>query len=254
MMATTLHHEISGPDGAPVLLMGGSLGTTLHVWRGQAPLAERLRQVRFDHRGHGRSPVPPGPYEIADLGRDVLALMDSLGIERASYCGTSIGGMAGIWLGANAPARIERLVLICTSAHMPPASSWRERADAVLEAGSTEVIADGVVRRWLTPDYAAEHPEVRAELRAMLAGTDPSGYAACCGAIERMDLREQLPRIAAPTLVISGSDDPATPLEHQRLIAGAIAGARHEIVGPAAHIAAVEQPEAVNRLIVEHLL
>ncbi len=248
-----LHHEISGADSAPALLMGGSLGTTLKLWERQLPLAERLRLVRYDHRGHGASPVPPAPYEIADLGRDAVALMDSLKLERASYCGLSIGGMVGIWLGANAPERIERLVLICTSAHISPASVWRERAAAVLEAGSAEVIADAVVDRWLTPDYAAEHADVRAELRAMLVATDAAGYAACCGAIERMDLREQLPRITAPTLVISGSDDPATPVEHQRRIAAAIPGARHEVVGPAAHFAAVQQPEAVNRLILEHL-
>jgi 3-oxoadipate enol-lactonase len=247
-----LHHEISGPDGAPVLLVGGSLGTTLEMWDGQLPLAERLRLVRYDHRGHGGSPVPPGPYEIADLGRDVLALMDALAIERASYCGLSIGGMVGMWLGANAAERIERLVLICTAAHLPPAT-WRERAVAVLEAGSPEVVADAVVERWLTRDYAAEHVDVRAKLRAMLVATDAAGYAACCGAIERMDLREHLHRITMPTLVISGSDDPATPVVHQRLIAEAIPGARHEVVGPAAHLAAVQQPEAVNRLILEHL-
>ena len=249
-----LHHEISGPDDAPPLLMGSSLGTTLNMWDRQLPLAERLRLVRFDHRGHGGSHVPPPPYEIADLGRDVLALMDSLQIERASYCGLSIGGMVGMWLGANAPGRIERLVLLCTSAHMPPPSLWRERAAAVLAAGSAEPIADGVVERWLTPAFAAEHPEVRAGLRAMLSAADPAGYAACCGAVERMDLREQLPRIMAPTLVVSGSDDPAAPLEHQLLISAAIPGARHEIAAPAAHVAAVEQPEAVNRLILEHLL
>jgi 3-oxoadipate enol-lactonase len=248
-----LHHEISGPEGAPVLLLGGSLGTTLEMWDGQMPLAERLRLVRFDHRGHGRSPVPPAPYEIADLGRDVLALMDELGIERASYGGVSIGGMAGIWLAVNAPDRVERLVLICTAAYLPPASAWRERAAAVLEAGSSEVVADAVVERWLTPDYAAEHGDVRAKLRAMLVATNAAGYAACCGAIERMDLREQLPAIDVPTLVVSGSHDPATPIEHQRLIAEAIRAARHEVVGPAAHLAPVQQPEAVNRLILEHL-
>jgi 3-oxoadipate enol-lactonase len=248
-----LHHEVAGPDEAPVLLLGSSLGTSLRMWDGQQPLAERLRLVRFDHRGHGASPVPPPPYEIADFARDVLALMDHVGIERASYCGLSIGGMAGIWLGAHAPDRIDNLILVCTSAHLPPASLWQERAHAVLAAGSPDAIADRVVERWLTPGFAAEHPDVRAGLRAMLAGTDASGYAASCGAVERMDLRGDLARIAAPTLVISGSDDPATPVEHQRLIAAAIPGARHEIVGPAAHLAAVEQPEAVNRLILEHL-
>src|SRR5215217_3140160 len=127
----TLHHEIAGPDDAPVLLMGGSLGTTLKMWDGQLALARRFRIVRFDHRGHGGSPVPPGPYEMADFGRDVLALMDGLGIERASYCGLSLGGMAGMWLGANAPERIDRLILACTAARMPPPEFWRRRATAV---------------------------------------------------------------------------------------------------------------------------
>jgi 3-oxoadipate enol-lactonase len=250
---TALHHEVAGPPDAPALLMGGSLGATLEMWDDQLPLAGPLRLVRFDHRGHGGSPVPPGPYEIADLGRDVLELMDALDIDQASYCGLSLGGMVGMWLGANAPERIDRLVLLCTSAHMPPATLWQERATAVLGAGSVEPIADGVVGRWLTPEFAERHPEVRARLRSMLVGTPPDGYASCCGAIERMDVRPDLSRIKAPTLVVSGSDDPSTPPEHQRVIAEAIPGARHETVSPAAHLAAVEQPEAINELILEHL-
>jgi 3-oxoadipate enol-lactonase len=252
-MTVALHHEVAGPEDAPVVLLGGSLGTTLRMWDGQAPLAERLRLVRCDHRGHGGSPVPPGPYEIADLGRDVLALLDGLGLERASYCGLSIGGMVGIWLGAHAPERVDRLVLLCTSAHLPPASVWAERAAAVRRAGTTEVIADAVVERWLTPAHAAAHPGERARLRAMLASTSPDGYVACCGAIERMDLRADLGRIVAPTLVVSGASDPSTPPEHQRAIAAAIRGARLETVAPAAHLAAVERAEAVNALILEHL-
>jgi 3-oxoadipate enol-lactonase len=248
-----LHHEITGPGDAPVLLMGGSLGTTLRMWDRQLPVAERRRLVRFDHRGHGRSPVPDGPYEIPDLGRDVLELMDALGLQSASYCGLSIGGMVGIWLAAAAPDRIERLILLCTSAHMPPPERWRERADAVSAAGSTEPIADTVLDGWLTPPFAAAHPAVRAELRAMLTGTPAGGYVACCGAIERMDLRSSLARIAVPTLVVSGSEDQATPVEQQRLIAAAVSGARHEVVGPARHLAAVEQPQAINRLIDTHL-
>lgn len=252
-MTAGLHHESAGPDGAPVLLLGASLGTTLRMWDGQAPLAERLRVVRHDHRGHGASPVPPGPYEIADLGRDVLDLMDELEIERASYCGLSIGGMVGMWLGVHAPERVERLVLVCTSAHLPPAEGWAHRAATVRQAGTTEGIADGVVERWLTPGYAAEHPELRDGLRSMLVATPAEGYAACCGAIERMDLRDQLPRIGSPTLVISGAADAATPPEHQARIADAIAGARLETVRPAAHLAAVEQAETVNALILDHL-
>jgi 3-oxoadipate enol-lactonase len=247
------HHRATGPDDAAPLLMGESLGTNLKMWEGQLPLADRWRLIRYDHRGHGGSAVPAGPYEIADLARDALELLDSLEVPRASYCGLSIGGMVGMWLAARAPERIDRLVLICTSAHMPPASAWRQRATAVLGAGSTEPIADTVVAGWLTPAFAAQHSEVRAELRAMLTATPPDGYAACCGAIERMDLRADLSSITAPTLIISGSEDPATPRERQEEIAAGIAGARHEIVRPAAHIAAVEQPERINQLIEKHL-
>jgi 3-oxoadipate enol-lactonase len=236
------------------VLLGSSLGTTLEMWDPQVPaLAERRRVVRFDARGHGRSPVPPAPYEIADLGRDVLALMDQLGVERAAYCGVSIGGMAGMWVAAHAPERIERLALLCTSAHLPPASAWAERAAAVLAAGTTEVVADAVVARWLTPAFAQGRPEVRAWLLGMLTAQPPAGYAACCGAIERMDLRGELGRIGAPTLVVAGGDDSATPLENARTIAAGIPGARLEVVPSAAHLASVERAEEVTRLLLDHL-
>jgi 3-oxoadipate enol-lactonase len=253
-VSVALHHETAGPGDAPVVLLGSSLGTTSAMWDAQVPaLAERLRIVRFDHRGHGGSPAPPGPYEIADLGADVLALMDRLGVQRAHYCGLSLGAMVGMWLAANAPDRVDRLVLICTSAHLSPASMWAQRAAAVRAAGTPEVVADRVVDGWLTPAFAAAHPEQRRRLRDMLAANPPDGYAACCGAIERMDLRDELPSIAAPTLVISGAQDPAAPPEHQQLIADAIPGARLEVVDDAAHLAAVQQPQIVTRLILDHL-
>jgi 3-oxoadipate enol-lactonase len=242
-----INHEPTGEG--PTVLMGSSLGTSLQMWDEQLPLADRFRLIRYDHRGHGRSPAPPGPYEIADLAGDVL----ELGLGRTHYVGLSIGAMIGMWIAAHAPERIDRLIVICTSAQLGPPSMWQERAAKVLEAGSTEPVADAVVDRWLTPAFTAEHPDARAKLRGMLTSADPAGYAACCGAIERMDLRADLGRITAPTLVISGADDLATPVEHQRLIAEAIPGARHEILSPAAHVAAVEQADAVNRLIEEHL-
>jgi 3-oxoadipate enol-lactonase len=136
---------------------------------------------------------------------------------------------------------------------MPPPELWQERIDAIRAAGTVEAIADATVDRWLTPEFAAAHPEVRAELRAMLVASDVTGYTACAEAIQRMDLRPILPRIAAPTLVISGAEDPSTPPEHQRLIAEAIPGARLETLSPAAHVAAVERPDAVNALIDAHL-
>jgi 3-oxoadipate enol-lactonase len=250
-----LYHESTGDEGAPVLLLGPSLGTATAMWEPQvAPLAEHLRVIRYDHRGHGASPAPAGPYEIEDLGRDVIALMDRLGVERASVAGVSLGGMVGIWLGAHAPDRVERLVLCCTSAHLPPASGWADRAAAVRAAGTTEVVADAVAERWLTPAFAREHPETLAWLRAMMVGTDAEGYAACCGAIERMDLRDVLPSIAAPTLVVSAAEDQATPPEHQRLLADTIPSARLETLSPAAHIGNVERADEVTALILGHVV
>jgi 3-oxoadipate enol-lactonase len=248
------HHVVEGaPGGTPVVLLP-SLGATLAMWDAQAAaLAGEHRVVRADHRGHGASPVPPGPYELADLASDVVDLLDQLGIERASLVGLSLGGMVSMWLAAHAPERVDRLALLCTSAHMPPASAWAERAAAVRAAGTTAVVADAVAERWLTPGRAEHDPGLARRLRAMIAATPAEGYAACCGAIERMDLRGDLAAIRAPTLVIAGAEDPATPPDHaERLVAG-IAGARLEVLSPAAHLAAIEQPEAVNRLVGEHL-
>ncbi len=253
MTVVALHYEVSGPEGAPAVLLGGSLGTDLAMWDRQVPLADRLRLVRFDSRGHGCSPAPPGPYSIGELGADVLALMDAIGLERVSYCGLSIGGMVGMWLGVHAPERIDRLVLLCTAARVPAPERYAERARAVLTAGSTEQIADGVLDRWLTPEFAAEHPAERARLRATLVATSAEGYAGCCAAIATMDLRAEIGAISAPTLVISGAQDLATPVALQAEIAAAIPDARHAVVDPAAHLAAVEQPVRINELIGEHL-
>jgi 3-oxoadipate enol-lactonase len=252
--AVALNYDVTGPPDAPVLLLGGSLGTTLAMWEPQLPdLARAHRVVRFEHRGHGGSPVPRGPYSIDDLGSDALALMDRLGIARASYCGLSIGGMVGQWLGINAPDRIERLILICTAAHLPQGSSFRDRAAAVREAGTPEVVADAVLSRWFTEPYAQRHPDVVARYRAMICTIDPEGYAGCCEAIAAMDLRDGLSRISAPTLVIGGRQDPAIGPEHGQAIAETVSGARFEMLDPGAHLASVERAADVNRLIADHL-
>jgi 3-oxoadipate enol-lactonase len=249
-----LNHRIVGPPDAPPLLLGSSLGTNLSMWEPQIQaLSARFRVIAFDHRGHGNSPVPPPPYAISDLGADVVALMDDLGVERASYAGLSIGGMVGIWLGANAAARLDRLVLMCTSAYAPPPARWLDRAVAVRSAGTTAVIADAVVSGWFTPAWAQAHPETVAAHRSMIVATDPEGYSGCCEALASMDLRGDLPHVAVPTLVIGALQDLALPPEHQRLIAGAVPGARLELVDDAAHIASAQQPLTINRLIEEHL-
>jgi 3-oxoadipate enol-lactonase len=248
--AVKLHHALDGALDGPALLLGGSLGTTLEMWEPQlTALAPIAQLVRFDHRGHGRSPVPAGPYRIEDLGRDVLRLMDDLQLERASYCGLSIGGMVGQWLAINAPERLDRLILICTAAFLAPADPWLERAATVRSAGTPEVIADTVVTRWFTAPFAETHPDIVARHRAMIAATDPGGYAACCEAIAAMDLRAGLPSVRAPALVLSGAQDPSIPPSHSRIIADAIPGSRYELLDPAAHLATVERADAVNELI-----
>lgn len=254
MSVCELHYEREGAADAPVLVLGSSLGTTLEMWDPQVPeLGAGHDLVRFDHRGHGRSPVTSGPYSIDDLGTDVLNLLDVMELPRVSYCGLSLGGMVGMWLAINAPERIDRLVLLCTSAHLPPASGWHERAATVRLAGSSEPIADAVLGRWFTEPFKREHPDVVARHRRMVADTPPEGYAACCEAIAALDLRDRLPRIVAPTLVIGAEQDPSTPPEHQRAIAAAVPGARLEILDPCAHLASVERADLVSILIAEHL-
>lgn len=246
-------HEPPGASEGTVLLLG-SLGSTLAMWRPQvaALVGDGHRVVLADLRGHGRSPVPPGPYAMADLGGDVLALMDRLGIGRADVCGLSLGGMIAMWLAMTTPARVSRLILVCTSARLEPPQGWVDRA-ALVRAEGTVAVADAVVGRWFTPGFAARHPMLVADMRAMVAATPPEGYAGCCEAIAGMDLRPGLGSIEAPTLCLAGADDPAIPPSHLRAIADAIPGARLETIAEAAHLANVEQAGAVTTAILRHL-
>ena len=235
--------------GSPALAFTGSLGTDLTMWLPQADaLRPHFCTVRYDIRGHGASEVLPGPYSMADLGSDLVDLLDRLGIERVSLCGLSIGGMISMWVAAHAPERVERLVLCCTSAHLGPRESWLERA-AIVRAEGVEAVADAVLERWFTPGFARTHTEVIERMRTQLIATPREGYAGCCEAIAAMDLTGDLPSITAPTLVIAGADDPSTPPEHGRRIAELVPGARFELVEDARHIANVEQPTVLTALI-----
>ena len=252
MTAARLNYELSGPAGAPSLLLAGSLGTTMAMWDPQLPeLTAKFRVLRADTRGHGGSEVPAGPYTIAGIAGDLLALLDSLEIEATAYCGLSLGAMAGMWLAAHAPHRIGRLALCCTSAWLPPAGGWIARA-ALVRAQGTASITDQAVARWFTPQFRQRDPAAVAWAADMLAATPAEGYAACCEAIAAMDLRPDLAAISAPTLVIAGRDDPATPPEHGEAIAAAIGGARTALV-PGAHLANVEASDQVTALLIAHL-
>src|SRR5215470_11025826 len=211
-----LSARMSGPSGAPVLVLGNSLGTTMELWEPQLDvLGRRFRLLRYEHRGHGGSPAPPGPYAIADLGADVLALLDEFEVATAYYAGVSLGGMVGMWLGS---------------------------------------ISKQVVARWFTSAYEAAHPGTVAWFVTTLQqDVAPEGYAGCCDAIAAMDLRPLLASITAPTLVVAGAEDPATPPWHGAVIASAITRARLRVIRGAAHLANVSSAAEFAATLLAHL-
>lgn len=248
-----VHLVDSGPGGGAVIVWLGSLGSTTAMWDPQAAVfGPRARNVLIDHPGHGGSPPPTGPLSIATLADGVVGALDRLGIERAHVVGMSIGGAMAMSLAARHPERIERMALLCTSVDFGPAAAWIERA-ATVRADGPASIAPMIVGRWLTPGYADAHPDEVDAFVAMVSSTDPEGYAACCEAIAAVDLRAELPGITAPTLVVAGAMDPATPVEHGELVASLIPDAAVEIV-EAAHLASWELPGRINALLADHLL
>jgi 3-oxoadipate enol-lactonase len=223
------------------------------MWDDPLPwLNERFRVLRYDQRGHGRSPAPPGPYTIADLAGDALELLDRLGLERVSFCGVSLGGMTGMWLALNAPERLDRLALCCTSAYLPPRENWTDRA-ATVRARGMEAVAEAALERWFTPALAQLRPEAVERARRALLGVSAEGYAGCCEAIATHDLRAEVGSIRVPTLVLAAADDPATPPEHGRLIAEAVEGARLVVLERGRHLVAVERPDEFARTVLAHL-
>jgi 3-oxoadipate enol-lactonase len=223
------------------------------MWEPQVErLASRFRILRFDHRGHGASPIPPGPYRIEDLGHDFVRLLDRLGLERVDFAGLSLGGMTGMWLGANAADRIDRLILCCTAAKMPRPEDFEVRAARVRKEG-LEPLADQIIGRWFTPKFFKDRAQEAARIRALLTSTNPEGYASTCDALAAMDQRDQLRRISAQTLVIAGCEDQSTPVAKAEEIVARIDGARLAVVQDAAHLANIEQPDRFTDLLVEQL-
>lgn len=234
-----LHYRLDGPEQAPVLVLSNSLGTDLNMWAPQMPeLAARFRVLRYDARGHGRSGLTPGPYAIDQLAGDVLRLLDALGIARAHFCGLSIGGMVGMWLGLRAPERIDRLVLCNTAAKIGTREMWNARIEAVRRGGMASVV-EAVMDRWFTAAFRRRAPEAVRGVREAFLATDPEGYAACCAAVRDMDQRAELAGIRRPTLVIGASHDGATPPEDGLYVAEQIRGARY-LELDAAHLSNIE--------------
>ncbi len=236
----------------PVLMFANSLGTTLDMWAGQVALMrEDFAIVRYDVRGHGGSVVSPGPYRIADLADDAIAIMDVLELPQVDFCGLSMGGMIGLWLGIHAPSRIHRLVVANSAPQIAPAQLWNDRIATVRQNGMV-AIADTVSERWFTAGFISCQPASVDVVKRMIIDTPIEGYASCCAAVRDFDVREEMNRIAAPVMVIAGDADPATPPQLTKQISQAIAGSRFESL-PAAHLSNVECPAAFNRLLYDFL-
>jgi 3-oxoadipate enol-lactonase len=237
-----IHYEIAGPANAPALVLSNSLGTNFSMWDAQvAELRKNFRVLRYDTRGHGKSEVTPGPYSFEQLGRDVLALADALDIGHFSFCGLSMGGVTGMWLGVHAGKRLHKLALCSTAAKIGNVETWNARIDAVRKGG-TKSIAAATMERWFTARFRESEPQTVERIRRMVECTNAEGFIACCEALRELDFREGITAIRTPTLVISGTHDPGTPPADGKFLAKQIAGARY-VELDAAHLSNVEQHE-----------
>ena len=248
----SLHYQLEGDKDAPVLMLCNSLGTTFEMWEPQmAALLTRFQVLRYDTRGHGQSAVPPGPYSIAQLGQDALALLDYLGLKRVDFCGLSMGGMTGMWLGIHHPNRIRRLVLCNTAAKLGTPERWDSRL-AVLAREGMAGLTDSILERWFTRRFQERAPDVIERVRAMLLSTKPQGYEANLIAIRDMDQLQDISKIDVPTLVIAGCHDGSTPPELGRQIAQRISGSRY-VELDAAHLSNWEQADAFTVVLMDFL-
>jgi 3-oxoadipate enol-lactonase len=240
-----IHYLLEGRSGLPILVFSNSLGADYSMWDPQArAFRKNLGVLRYDTRGHGQSPPTPGPYSIELLGRDVIAMLDALDLDRVDFCGLSMGGMIGMWLALNAPERLNKLVLSNTAAKIGTVEGWNARIEAVQKNGMKS-LASAILERWFTPSFRQKAPETMANVLKMLEETNPDGYVACCAAVRDFDCREQLSKIRTPTLVIAGAHDSATPAAGGRFLAEQIPGARY-VELHAAHLSNIEAQDQFN--------
>jgi 3-oxoadipate enol-lactonase/4-carboxymuconolactone decarboxylase len=250
---TRMFYRLEGDDERPVLILSHSLGCDHGMWDIQTrDLLPHFRILRYDTRGHGASDVAPGDCSIERLSRDVMALADALGIGKFAFCGLSMGGMVGQWLGASAPDRLTHLVLANTSARLD-AAAMETRRRTVLEGGMAAIV-DMVLGRFFSPETLARRDPDVASVRRTLLNTDPRGYASCCAAIRDMDQTGLLPQIRVPTLIIVGDRDASTPWSgHGEVLARAIPGVR-VVHLPTAHLSNLERPRSFSAALLDFLL
>lgn len=249
-----LHYRIDGyaSDDKPWLVFCNSLGTDMHMWDAQVDvLSAQYSILRYDRRGHGRSSAPSPPYSLDDLGGDVLTLLDALDIERTHFCGLSIGGLTGQWLGIHAGKRLGKLVLCATAAKIGTAEGWLERIEAV-QAGGLEALVPATAERWFTPKFRASEARSVTEVLDSFAATSPAGYVGCCAALAKADLQNALAQIETPVLAISGEQDPVCPPAGLEDIAAAVQRGRHVSL-PGRHIVNIESASSFNAVLLEFL-
>jgi len=247
-----IHYELSGNDRREVLVLANSIGSNLSLWNRILPALEsEFKVLRYDMSGHGMSSVPPGPYSLEQLGRDLLFLLNSLGMKRVNVCGLSLGGMVAMWLGIHAPERVNRMVLANTGARIGAPRMWEERMETV-RRGDMGVLADTMLARWFTPSYREAHPDEMKIARDMVANTDRSGYLACCGVLRDTDLRDEIGVISAPCLVITGSYDPATPPSDGQALSKNLRNSKY-VELESSHISAWERADDFAREVLAFL-
>lgn len=253
MALIPLQYRLDGPKHAPVVLLVPPFGTKMSVWEPQMPELTRNRRVlRIDHRGHGHSPAPEGPYSIESLALDVLGVLEQQGFSRVSAVGAGFASSLLLWIAANSPRSLDRLALLAAAPRTPPMHSWGRVAARVRSGGMGAVTAD-VVLPWFTPDLTDERPEVAARFTEDFDGIDPFAYASICDAVATMDQRHLVSGVRVPTMVISAAHDALLPPGHGRRLADGIEGARFEVIPGAAHLLGVERADLVNELLVEHV-
>jgi 3-oxoadipate enol-lactonase len=253
LSGVSIHYEWNGPEAAPVLVLCHSLGASHRLWDAQIEVFSRhFRILRYDSRGHGESGVPQGPYNVDQLARDVIQLLDVVGVRRVSFCGISMGGTTGMFLAANYPERLHKIVLCNTGAKIGNAEFWNARMEAIRNGGIKSV-SDALIERWFTFDFRSSHPEEVAEVKEMLENTAPEGYIANCAVIRDADLHDSLAKIKTPTLVVAGLHDATATPAHARVIANGIQGA-HVVDLNAAHISNIEARDTFNREVLSFLI
>ena len=250
----TIHYRVDGDNGKkPWLLFCNSLGTDLRMWDPQVDiLSSDFRILRYDRRGHGRSTTPSTPFTIADLGNDVVALLDALNIEKTNFCGLSIGGLTGQWLAIHASQRLHRIVVCATAAKIGTMESWTARIEAVRKDG-LQPLASATAERWFSPAFRVSNPAIVDAVLKSFGDTSEDGYVGCCAALATADLRADLAHIRHPLLAISGDRDPVCPpADLQALAVGASFG-RHVSL-PGRHIINIEAANSFNKVVRSFLL